>query len=169
MPFPRPSWGPHLQVGWRGLRPVASGIPRPPRWWPPQKCRRCRSAGRPRTGFSLIEVVISIAILSIGLVGATRVFPVGLRASQRSELASRATLVAQRTMESLKLSPWNDLAVGSFTDHEERFDVAVTVDQPAVAGVVDATSLKRLTVTVSWVQDTRRQAVTLVTYVYHPV
>ena len=55
------------------------------------------------TGFSLIELVIAMGILSVGLVGAMRVFPIGLRASQRSELSSRAAIAAQRTLESVKL------------------------------------------------------------------
>ncbi|MBI3331269.1 MAG: type II secretion system protein, partial [Candidatus Omnitrophica bacterium] len=65
-----------------------------------------------RSAFSLVELLISMAILSVGLVGAMRVFPMGLRASVRAELHSRAALAAQRTIESLKLEPWEALEDG---------------------------------------------------------
>ena len=49
--------------------------------------------------FSLVELVIAMAILGVGIVGAMRVFPIGLRASRRAEVRSRAVIVAQRTLE----------------------------------------------------------------------
>ena len=79
-----------------------------------------------------MEVVISLAILSVGLVGAMRVFPVGLRASHRSELSSRAGIVAQRTVESLKLVPWEELREGDTTTQEDDFEVTTRITQPAV-------------------------------------
>ena len=64
------------------------------------------AARRYFSGFSLIELIISLAILSVGLLGAMRVFPAGLRSSQRSEMSSKAAMTAQRTMEFLKLREW---------------------------------------------------------------
>ena len=121
---------------------------------------------RPATasGFSLIEVIISIAILSVGLIGAIRVFPVGLRASQRSALISKGTLVVQRTIEGLKLKPWDELDQSASVEHDDPFDVRVSVDQPEVEGLVDPTRLKRVQVTVSWEQEGRTRALTAVTY-----
>jgi hypothetical protein len=116
----------------------------------------------------LVEVVISIAILSVGLIGAIRVFPVGLRASQRAELLSRATLAAERTVESLKLRSWDELLLGESTSREEPFDLAVSIDQPTPEGVVDASRLKRISVTVSWTQEGRLRALTIATYVRRP-
>ena len=113
-----------------------------------------------------MEVVVAIAILSIGLVWAIRVFPVGLRASQRAERVSRATLIAERTIELLKLSAWDDLTVGKTIDRDDPFDMAVTIDQPEVDGVTDPTRIKRISVTVNWVQDGRVRSVTAVTLVH---
>lgn len=119
-----------------------------------------------RRAFSLVEIIVSLAILSIGLVGAIRVFPVGLRASQRAEMVSRATLIAERTLEMLKLSTWDELAVGTTTEQDAPFDMTVAIDQPAVEGLVDASRIKRLSVTVNWVQDGRVRSVTAVTLVH---
>jgi prepilin-type N-terminal cleavage/methylation domain-containing protein len=114
--------------------------------------------------FSLIELVISMAILSVGLVGAMRVFPVGLRASQRAELNSRAAIVAQRTIESLKLKPWEELAEETAVE-EDGFDVTTRISRPNVEHLVDPTRLKAIEVTVRSMQNGRPRELTFVTYV----
>ncbi len=117
------------------------------------------------TGFSLIELAIALAILSVGLIGAMRVFPVGLRASQRSEMSSRAAIVAQRTIESLKLISWGELVEGEQTTKEGDLDVITRVTQPVLEHLVDPTRLKTVEVVVRWVQDARPREMTFVTYV----
>jgi len=121
-----------------------------------------------RRGFSLIEVVLSLAILSVGIVGAMRVFPVGLRASHRSELSSMATLAAERTLESFKLKTWDELPVGESVTQEDPFAITVSVDQPVLPGLVDPTRVKRLAVTVTWTQEGRSRSLTIATYVHRP-
>ena len=123
---------------------------------------------RAHRGFSLVELIISMAILSVGLVGAMRVFPVGLRASQRAELSSRATLVAQRTIESLKLLPWTGLPEGSSTATVEEFTVMTKVSQPPASGLVDPARLKAVSVTVGWTQDGRPRDLLVTTYLRQP-
>jgi len=115
--------------------------------------------------FSLVELMISMAILSVGLVGAMRVFPMGLRASLRTEQQSRAALVAQRTIESLKLEPWEALEDGETTAEEDGFDVATRISQPDPEALVDASRLKALEVRVRFVQDGRPRELTFLTYV----
>ena len=110
--------------------------------------------------------MIAMSILGIGLFGAIRVFPVGLRASQRAKWASRAALVGSRTMESLKLKPWDQLAAGSSAGTEDVFAVKTTIDQPVIAGLVDPTRVKRLTVTVSWDQEGRARSFVLVSLIH---
>lgn len=121
-----------------------------------------------RQGFSLIELVLSLAILSIGIVGAIRVFPVGLRASQRAELSSQATLAAARTLESLKLKPWKELVIGESTSQDGLFKIVVSVDQPVLEGLVDPTRVKRLAAVVHWTQEGRSRSFTLATYAHQP-
>jgi len=133
----------------------------------PQDFRRTADE-QPTWAFSLIEVVISMAILSIGLVGAIRVFPVGLRASQRAEQASLATLAAERTMESWKLKSWQELAPGEAVIRQGAFEITVAVDQPAQAELVDPDSLRRISVAVTWSQDGRPRSFNVVTYASRP-
>jgi prepilin-type N-terminal cleavage/methylation domain-containing protein len=115
--------------------------------------------------FSLIELVISIGILSIGLLGAIRVFPVGLRASHRAELVSRAVLVAEQTIESFKLKGWDELQDGSFSAKNESFVVLAELDNPKDTSLLDPSRLKRITVTVSWLEDARLRSLVVSTYI----
>lgn len=116
-------------------------------------------------GFSLIEVVLAIGILAIGLFGAIRVFPVGLKASQRSEWLSRATLMAEQVLEPLKLKSWDELEQGQTTSMQDPFNVVVSIDQPQVEGLLDPARLKRVGVTISWMQEGRLRSITMVSYV----
>ena len=112
----------------------------------------------------MIELVISMGIMSVGLVGAMQVFPLGLRASKRTEMISRATILAQRTIEALKLV--SDLEEGETVTEEEEFEVTTLVGASQAEGLVDPSRLKMVTVTVRWEQDDRQRAVSFITYVW---
>ncbi len=117
-------------------------------------------------GFSLIELLISLAILSVGLLGSMRVFPVGLRSSEGSKMSSRAAILAQRTLESLKLLPWQDLAEGESTTEADGFEVTTRISQPPETSLVDLGRLKAVEVTVRWKQDARTRELAFVTYLH---
>lgn len=123
---------------------------------------------KPPASFSLIEVVIAIAILSVGLVGSMRVFPMGLRASRRAERVSRAVMAAERAIESLKLVSWDHLGAGESTSTDGEYEVTTAIDQPTVEGLVDSASLKRVSVTVHWPQEGRSRTLVLMTYLRRP-
>ena len=111
--------------------------------------------------------MISLAILGVGLVGALRVFPVGLRASQRSEASSRAAILLQRTVELLKLRPWEELVEGESSAQEDAFEVTTRIGQPTLPGLVDPTRLKAVEVTVRWTQQGRPRELGVLTYLRH--
>ena len=116
-------------------------------------------------GFSLIELMISMAILSVGLIGAMRVFPMGLRASQRAELNSRAAIVAQRTIEMLKLKSWDELVPQETTSQDDGFSVTTRISQPAIEPLTDAERLKTIEVSIALMQDGRPRQLVFLTYV----
>ena len=117
--------------------------------------------------FSLVEIVIAMAILGVGLVGSMRVFPVGLRASRRAEMNSRATIAAQRVIESLKLQPWAALDEGGpSTETVDGFDITTSIGRPALpVPLIEPERLKSVEVTVRWTEDAKPHALTFVTYV----
>jgi prepilin-type N-terminal cleavage/methylation domain-containing protein len=60
-------------------------------------------------GFTLIEVMISIAILVIGLVGIILVIPMAQRVAGRSAFATRAAIFASEKTEELKAKGYDEL------------------------------------------------------------
>ncbi len=121
------------------------------------------------TGFTLMEIMVALAILSIALVGVMHVFTSSLTGIGKSELYTEAALVARQVMEAKLIDP--NLAegteVGTYLDiFDWELDV---VRQPVVTGddmdslpsdqpmpVIDwleeesPVVLYELTVTVSW-------------------
>lgn len=65
-------------------------------------------------GFTLIEVIVSIAIMSICLVVVMRLFSAGLRASRSSCDYTRAIVHAKEKMEQLSFKP--EAGSGDFDD-----------------------------------------------------
>ena len=121
-------------------------------------------SARSAPAFSLVEVVIALAILSVGLVGAMRVFPLGLRASQRAEQSSQAVIAAQRTIESLKLKSWDELVEGETTAQDNGFDITTRIGRPNLDAIVDPTRLKVIEVTVRSALAGRARELTFITY-----
>lgn len=121
-----------------------------------------------KPAFSLIELVIALSILAVGLVGAMRIFPVGLRASQRTEMSSRATLMAHKHLESLKLTAWDDLAPGEAEDDQDSFHLTTRIDSVQPEPLSDGSRLKSIEVTVDWQQEGKVRQLSFITYVRRP-
>lgn len=64
------------------------------------------------TGFSLLEVIIAITILSIGLLGMGTTMLYGVRSVTIADLASERAAARQAGIERLRAMPYDSLAVG---------------------------------------------------------
>ncbi len=64
------------------------------------------------TGFSLLEVIIAITILSIGLLGMGTTMLYGVRTVTIADLASERAAARQAGIERLRAMPYDSLAVG---------------------------------------------------------
>ena len=64
------------------------------------------------TGFSLLEVIIAITILSIGLLGMGTTMLYGVRSVTIADLASERAAARQAGIEGLRAMPYDSLAIG---------------------------------------------------------
>lgn len=129
------------------------------------------------TGFSLLEIVIALAILAIGLVGILSLFPVGFQASRRASMLTEGTIHAQEKLEEFKRQGYaylhttftdgeaSDLsgAVGLWTDVGDGIECQVTVTGigPGASGA----GLKDVTLEVRWKERGVWKSEKFVTYI----
>lgn len=108
--------------------------------------------------FTLVEILLALAILGVGLVSILSLFTIGTHSARRALNVTRASLLAQLTLEELKLlsitnydgiTDGTDVdsysaALSEYTDFSLALDVT---DNPLGAGIPN---LKKVELTVSW-------------------
>lgn len=111
-------------------------------------------------GFTLLEILITVAIISFGIVGATQAFNTGFAISADAEETARAREIARAKLEEIKNTIFKNIASSGPTSDADfpAFTTTVTVTQaPSAPGG----SLLQIVVTVRG----RRTSVTLTTLV----
>jgi len=102
-------------------------------------------------GFTLLEVMIALVILSVGLLGLAALQLVAVKSNAFSSEMTYATMLAQQHTEVLKSLPFADanLTPGSHTAMGSSKGVQYTVTWN-VTDNVPATDMKSVNVTVQW-------------------
>jgi prepilin-type N-terminal cleavage/methylation domain-containing protein len=115
------------------------------------------------TGFTLLEIVIALAVFSIGLVGILSLFPVGFQSAKRASDLSQATIYAQEKIEELKRGGYDNLPsdgdpteTGDFEDDRFSYELSVSTE---------STGLKELRLKVEWTEGGKNYNEEFITYV----
>jgi len=119
-----------------------------------------------RKSLSLVEVAIAIAILGVMLVSMLGMFTQGYRYVRKSDLQLRGLLLAQQRMEELCADgdPGDPLYAFAADRNEAKIAISGTPFFRSVSDDLNAT-LKRLSVTVSWLGEQGERSITLVTLI----
>lgn len=98
-----------------------------------------------KRGFSLLEILIALAVMLVGIVGVMSLFPVGLRASKVAENYTLAAILAQYAIDEAKLTAFGGLSNdnGTFLAPDDAFSWDRVVDTPLA-------NLEQITITISW-------------------
>lgn len=126
--------------------------------------------GEGARGFSLIELMIALIVLSVGILAVARLFPAGTRGQTQDRMQVTASYHATEEVERLAGLAWTDgeLSLGSHPGggtevacgQNNRFFRSYEVS--AMDAPLD--DLKKVTVTVRW-NNAAGRAVSLSTYV----
>ena len=108
------------------------------------------NAKKSSEGFSMVEVLVSLLILSIGLLGLASLQASGLRYSGNSALRTQALILTQDMIERIRANPtanvtdltaWRAIIASQLPDGTGA--ITITIDSPT-AGISNAV------VTISW-------------------
>ena|SRR3989338_7214411 len=157
-----------LAAGFRRLtRPAEAERPQTP----VEKPRRYLGS-EPRAGFTLIDVVIAIALLGVASTILGLIFP-GIKLSQLSRSHIIASSIAQRKMDELRSTPFDSLALEtniSFADSDlgklkDSAAVYTVAEFDADGDSVPDSDIKKITVRVTWIEagGTKEQVLTTLT------
>lgn len=115
-----------------------------------------------KKGLSLLEIVITTAVLSVGIIGIVNAFPQGIETTREQELIVIAGELAQAKLEQTASLSYAEITVGAIEDKVHvvtdtssplykftRTTTAELVDQNLASSLNDI-GLKKVTVTVFW-------------------
>jgi len=123
-------------------------------------------------GFTLLEVLIAFTVASFLLVAVLRALTLGLDGSQRSEAYTRATILAESTLEAMGVTaPLRD---GDEAELQKGpFHISASVrrysDPSLPQGPAQYLVLYRVSATVSWRERRQERSVSLETLRLAPV
>jgi len=121
-------------------------------------------------GFTLVEVLIAIFLITVGIVGVLSVFPLGSQTVKSAQMASQAVNLAGAKMEELISKSYSDPALSPATTTEDYATIADFAFHKRVTRVscvhrsnlsevscsydqlVDPYPMKKVEVTVFWKQ-----------------
>lgn len=96
---------------------------------------RSRRAGRPQSGFTLVEVLVALLVLAIGLLGLATLQTVGIKFNQESYLRSQAVLIAYDIVDRIRANPAAKSA-GSY----DSVTTSATYTAPTCTGAVNCST-----------------------------
>lgn len=94
-------------------------------------------------GFTLLEVLIAIVVLSVALLGMASLTGSIIGYNQFADQVTKATTLAQDKLEELKNTSYSNITDGSDTESIYTRTCTVASDSPAA-------NMKTITVTVTW-------------------
>jgi general secretion pathway protein I len=120
-------------------------------------------------GFTFIEVVIALAIVSISLLAMLKLHLVSIRLAHTAQITSNAVFLAQEKLaESLALGyPQEGANCGTVEENAVcfRWQTEVTPLQLPQLATVGVSGLREISVDVSWEQGSGQKRIRMFTYV----
>lgn len=106
-------------------------------------------------GFTLLEVVIALTILSVALLGLAELQIVAIKGNKKARDLTSAVILAEKKIEELKNTGFDNLSAGTFDDannpiNEVGADGGIFNRSWEIDDYADSSNMKRVSVTIEW-------------------
>lgn len=106
-----------------------------------------------QNGFTLLEVLVAIVILTIGLLGTAGLTTGVIRGNHYSKNLTSATAAAQTQLESVKSSGYANATAANFPNDTVTMGGMTFTRTTTVTNSSPAANMKTVSVTVSWTES----------------
>ncbi len=103
-----------------------------------------------KKGFSLIEMLISILVLAIGIMGVAQVFPLGMKSVFRSQMYTKAVEYGEQKIEELRTIDYSKLDSSPYDSGSELNNDGFLVVWSVSANGTPVPNSRFVTVDVYW-------------------
>ncbi|MGE4545153.1 MAG: prepilin-type N-terminal cleavage/methylation domain-containing protein [Pedobacter sp.] len=110
-------------------------------------------------GFSLLEVLLAVVILSVGLLGVAGLQATAINGNLHGSTVSQATVLAEDVIERVRMTDYDLVTPTNFPETEDNVDGSIFSRTIQIEDNVPSNELKRVTVTVSWSLSTQHRVV----------
>jgi type IV pilus assembly protein PilV len=114
---------------------------------------RCGWLVKSQYGFTLLEVLVAIVILTIGLLGTAGLTTGVIRGNHYSKNITSATAAAQTQLESIKSSGYANATTTNFPGDTVTMGGMTFTRTTTVTNSSPAANMKTVSVTVSWTES----------------
>lgn len=119
-----------------------------------------------KEGFTLIEVLVSLLILMVGLLGLLEIVNVSIAHNLNNQFRNEAIMLADRTMNNVKMAPFNNISVKTtYSNYSCRMNLGYKNYSVTKTTTNPTTNTKRVEIMIAWRYKAQRYIHSIVTLI----
>jgi prepilin-type N-terminal cleavage/methylation domain-containing protein len=112
-----------------------------------------------KKGFTLIELMVAVFILTVGIGGVLQIFPLGIQIGKSAQMTTSAAELGQGEMEEIISKSYDEIPVGTtaktpfsspFTSYQKQIKVSYVNPNNGLQETISDLEVKKIEITIFW-------------------